>query len=247
MKKVKTWLILLITILLILGIASLPVLTAAALDRNHLNKPGSREMASIALDLSGERQALSPAGKIDLLSRGKTIGITEREASRTAAEINGALEEQMDAYVAAGIFEWFGYTSWIAQPYLCVDLEEPDNYSIFWSVTIVNENKPYQSLGVDLDDETGKIYSIRYDVYGEYDLDGVWERNAATLDAFAHIYLDQLDFMEDPQNMGPNMEYGELDGEVLCGAFSMKDQEYGEIGIEFYTTGSGGFWIYFPE
>lgn len=245
MRKIKTLLVFLITLGLLGAGAYLPQLVAAVKDRKNLNQPGSQNMASVALDLSGERKGLSTAGKIDLLRRGKTIAVTEREASMMEADVNAAVEILMDDYIAAGIFNWFEYTSWVAQPYLCVDLEAPDNFCVFWSVTIINENKPYQTLEVDIDDETGKIFSIRYDRFGEFPLNGVWERNMATADAFVHVYLNQLELLE--ENVEPHMEYHELDGHVLCGGFSFEDEEYGGLRIEFYTSGNGAFWLYFPE
>ena len=245
MRKLKTILIFLVTLALLAVGAAFPKLVAMVTDRNHLNQPGTQEMQSINLDLSGERQALSTVGKIDLLSRGQTINITENEASMTVAEVNAAVEAAMAEYVDAGIFEWFDITAWNTQPKLCVDPNAPDNYGIFWTVTILNEIEPYQSLGMDIDDETGKIYSIRYDTYGEYVLEGVWERNAAVMDGVVHVYLHQLGIME--RNAEPYLEYSELDGEVLCGSFYFTDENYGRCGIEFYVTGTGSFWIYFPE
>lgn len=246
MRRIKTILLFLVTAGLIAAGANLPKLTAALSDRETMNQAGSHPMQSVSLDLSGERKPLSPAGKLVLLRGGKTIAITENEANMTQAEINGALETQMEAYIDAGIFAWFDYTSWITQPYLCIDPDKPENYGIFWTVTIVNENEPYQSLLMDIDDETGRICSIRFDQYSSYSLDGVWERNHTVMDAFARVYLSQLGLI-DAANAEPNLEYGELDGEVLFGGFTFTDSDYGQIPLEFYVTGSGSFWLYIPE
>lgn len=246
MRKLNTILIFLVTVALLAVGAALPGLVAMVTDGNHLNQPGTRQMQSIDLDLSGERQALSTAGKIDLLRRGQMIAITEKEAAMTSADVNAAVETAMAEYIDAGIFDWFEFTSWDARPSLCIDPDSPDNYGIFWTVTIVNENEPYQSLGMDIDDETGKVYSIRYDIYGEYSLEGVWERNAAVMDVFTHVYLTGLGFLDETQHVEPNMEYGELDGEVLYGGLHFRNEEYGQMTIEFYVTGTGSFWVYFP-
>lgn len=245
MRRLKNAMVFLVTLGLLAVGAGLPRLVAVATDRNHLDQPGTREMQSIDLDLSGERRELSVGGKIDLLRHCQIIDITEKEATMTVAEVNAAAEAAMAEYVDAGIFQWFDITSWTSQPKLCIDPDAPDNYGIFWMVTVINELKPYQSLGIDIDDETGTVYSIRYDLYGEYSLDGVWERNYSTMDAVSHVYLNQLGLLE--QNMEPNIEYGELDGEVLCGRFFFKDDDFGKIGIEFYVTGTGSFWVYFTE
>ena len=147
----------------------------------------------------------------------------------------------------AGIFDWFEYTAWNAQPKLCIDPDTPDNYGIFWTVTILNENEPYQSLVIDIDDHTGTIISIRYDIYGAYSLDGIEERNSSIRDAFVHVYLSQLGLLDDQNNVEPYVEYGELDGEVFYGVFLLRDEEYGDIPIEFNVAGPGSFWVFFRE
>lgn len=247
MRRLKNTLILLLTAGMIALGAALPKIVASAMNRETCSQSGTRDMVSIALEMDGEKRSLSSAEKIDLLRRGQMINVTEKEAAMTVEDVNAAVERAMEEYIDAGIFEWFDFDNWITETRLCIDPDTPENYGVFWTVTIVNNEDPYQTLGVDVDDETGKIYSIRYDTYGEYSLKNVWERNRATMDAFSHIYLKQLGFMEDPGSMGPNLEYGELDGEVLCGTFCTADAEYGEMYIEFYVTGSGSFWVYFPE
>lgn len=250
MSKLKNTLILLLSAALIALGAALPEITAALADRETVSRSGTRKIPTFALDIAdgnGEPRSLSAAGKIDLLRDGRVINISENEARMTEAEVNAAAEAAMAAYIDAGIFEWFDYTAWNVQPKLCVDPDTPENYSIFWMVTIINENEPYQSLGMDIDDETGKVYSIRYDVYGEYQLDGVWERNYAVMDTLVHVYLTQLGLLDPQQNVEPNIVYGELDGEVLCGGLFFENEEFDLQRIEFYVTGTGAFWIYFPE
>lgn len=249
MRKFRTALILLITMACLTLGAFLPMLIAAATDCN-LNQSGSRELPSVAFDVSdssGESRSLSAAGKIALLRDGKMINITEKEASMNAAQVNAAVEKAMSEYIDAGIFDWFEYTTWNAQPKLCIDPDTPDNYGIFWTVTMVNENPSYQSLMMDIDDETGKVFSIRYDIYGEYSLEGIEERNSSIRDAFVHVYLSQLGILDLQENVEPYVEYGELDGEVFYGVFLLRDAEYGDIPIEFNVAGPGSFWIFFRE
>ena len=247
MRKLKNALILLLTAVLIALGAALPKITAAIVDWEKADQSGSREMTPIALDVNGEVRSLSAVEKIDLLRKGQMIAITEKEASMTEAEVNAAVETAMREYEDAGIFSWFDYEAWNVQPMLCIDPNAPENYAIFWSVTIVNKMEPYQTLGVDIDDETGKIYSIRYDSYGEYSPDGVWERNMAIMDAFVHVYLTQLGFLDEQQNVEPRIEYGELDGEVLYGGLFFQNGDDPQSAIEFYVTGTGSFWNFFPE
>lgn len=249
MRKFRITLILLSTAALLTLGAFLPMLLAAVTDRN-LNLSGTHEIPAIILNVSDanrEPRSLPAAGKIALLRDGKTINITEKEAAMSEAQVNAAVEKALSEYIDAGIFDWFEYTAWHTQPKLYIDPDVPDNYGIFWTVTILNEKEPYQNLTMDVDDETGNIFSIRYDIYESYSLDRIKERNSAILDTFVHVYLSQLGIADPLENTEAYVEYGELDGEVFYGVFLLQDEELGNIPIEFSVAGPGSFWVYFRE
>lgn len=250
MRELKNLLILLITLgLLVLG-ANLPGLVAALQDSATAGSAGYSDIQPVSLDLSGERRYLSPVEKLRLLGQYNNIPITAGQAAMTEDDVYATVIAQMDRYAAAGIFEWFEMTSQMAQPFLCVDPQDPSRYNIFWTVTLVNEKEPFQSLIVDMDDETGTICAIRYDLYGTYDVNGVWERSYQVLDAVATVYLNGLGVLADRSEteVAPAFyEYLELDGEVLCGRLAFADDAGEEIRMEFYVNGTGGFYTYFPE
>lgn len=249
MKTWKKLLLLLVTLLLLAAGAFLPKLSAMLADRDFLNLPGSRDMKSVVLELFRERSNLiTVIGKIELLRSCGTIPITEREASMTEEEAYAALERQMQAYIDAGIVEWFDATLVDFQPNLCMDPEEPEQYGIFWYIDMVNERAPHQSLNVVLDDDTGKIYSICYNRPRESPSGGISERNFAVMEAFTQIYVGQLELF--PSDSGaevePALEYYGVQDDVLCGGFSVHG-EYGWTRLEFYVSEAGDFYVRFPE
>ena len=99
---------------------------------------------------------------------------------------------------------------------------------------------------LDIDDETGKILCIRYDVYDSYSMDGVWERNKTIMDAFTDIYFAQIGMTEAAESAA-SIAYFERDGGVSSALYGFGDVTYGEIKLEFYVEGSGGFFLYLPN
>lgn len=228
MKKALIFL----TILLVLLGGGMPWIVSAVQDNALLHHSGYCDIDAIQLDFS-ER---SMADKLSLLSRSQPVDITHTQATMTQEEVFAAVEREMAQYEDAGIFQWFEITRRTAQPKLGIDVNDVNHYLVYWTVTYINKTDPSRSLMVDLDDESGKILSIRYEVYDTYSMDGVWDRNRATMDAFTEIYFSQLDVTP------PNYEYFERDGGVSSALYRFE-----EFAIEFFTEGAGGFYLYFPE
>lgn len=249
MRKLKVLLLILLTILLLIVGANLPKVVAAVQD-STANTVGYSDMQSVSLDLSGTRSSLSTAEKLLLLRSNNILSITEDEASMTLDEVYAAMEAAMEPYEDAGIFQWFKATSADYIPVICLDPENPERYNIFWSVSMVNKNEPYQILMLDIDDETGIPFSIRYETYGSYSLNNVLERNYTVMKAFTDIYFRQLGWTESAdyaESTDTGYEYGVLDGEVSLSRYSFGDVRYGEVIIDFYVTGTGSFYNYFPD
>lgn len=227
----KKALIFLTVLLLLLG-GGMPWIVSAVQDNALLHHSGYRDIDAIQLDFA-ER---SMADKLSLLSHSHPVDITHTQATMTQEAVFAAVEREMAQYEDAGIFRWFETTRRSAQPKLGIDVNDVNRFLVYWTVTYINKKDPSRSLMVDLDDETGKILSIRYEVYDTYSMDGVWERNRATMDAFTEIYFSQLDVTP------PDYEYFERDGGVSSALYRFEEFE-----IAFFAEGAGGFYLYFPE
>lgn len=243
MKNQKTLLLLLLTVLVLLGCACLPRLAGRLLDAAGA-RSGFSAMPSVALDLSGtERRALTTGEKIALLRQSRSLLVTASEAAMTEAEATAAAGSALDLLAAAGLLQPFDVSVLSAQPRLYIDESDPDRYGIFWTVTLVSEAAG-TSLSLELDDETGAVFSLSYNVPpAPGDPDTLWERNYSTMDTLASLYLRQLGLAPEGTAL-PALEYEELRGDVLCGLFRSAD---GEITVEFYVSSPGGFWTFFPE
>ena len=249
MRNLKTSLLILLTILLLAAFAALPVIAASLQDDRVVNQSGYQQMQTLKLDYGNEKETRPIMGKLALFSIMQTIDIDSSQASMTQEEAFLAAETQIKAYEDAGIFQWFDVALRSATPKLGIDPNDATDYVVFWTVTYISEKEQNQTLLLDIDDETGKILGIRHEVYESYSMDGVWERNQKIMNEFTNIYFSQLGMTaaKEYAESEAGFEYYERDGGVSNALYSFGDVTYGEISIDFYVEGAGGFYLYFPN
>ncbi len=250
MKKCKTPILLLVTLLLLGITASLPNITAAIFDRATVDHVGYSEMKALELELSEEREYLPMMGKLAMFGDMQSVDIDPLQASMTEEDVLAAAESAMEAYVQAGIFAWFDATLCTAVPKLGIDASDTSRYFIYWTITYTNAYDPSRALTLDVDDETGKILCIRYEVYDSYTMKDVWKRNEAVMEQFTDIYFSQLGLTEAvayARATEAGCTYYERDGGVSDAQYSFGDALYGEVNIGFCVEGAGGFYVVFPK
>lgn len=250
MKKWKIPLLILMTLALLAVFAALPVIAASVQDSATVNSSGFRQMQSLKLDFSQKKETLPMLAKLAMLGNMETIDIDPSQASMTEEEVFQAVESQLKDYEDAGIFQWFDVSVRGALPRLGIDLNNTNNFLVYWTVSYSSKDGDTRSLVVDIDDETGKILHISYYVYEPYSMDGVWERNQVVLDAFTDIYFSQIgltDEAEYAESITSGFTYYERDGGVSCAVCYLADAVYGKVGLEFFAEGAGGFYLYFPK
>ncbi|MGM9602351.1 MAG: hypothetical protein ACI3W5_12335 [Faecousia sp.] len=251
MRKVLSVFCVLIAAALVFAGAVLPRISAAVVDRMNENKTGSAPIQTVALNLQDRAEQNSTPGenmlhKLAMEQHMYTVPIDPSEASMTEEEVYAAVESRMEDYVQAGIFEWFPYTYRMAEPILGIYADGISNMNIIWSVAYAYEEKPYQSLFIHIDDETGKILYLQYDNYGivntypekspEYA-----DRMNYILDSTSGIFFNQLGLSEVKENLDSNNLYneGSVDGGVYRRVYPIADSEYGEISLVFRAEPSG--------
>lgn len=232
--------------------AFLPQITAFLMDQAEKGRTGSAPIQSVELNLRDETAAEYAAQRLAMESHMYAVPIDLQVASMTEEEVYAAVEENMKDYEAAGIFDWFPYTSRSAEPYMGIDAGNISQTGVFWGVTYVNEKSPYQYLFVHIDDETGKIYFLNYEDYGK---ESAYSETSPEytaqmnyiLDNFTRIFFYQLGLAEVRQYYDSEglVEQEEVDGDVHLRRYRMGDAEYGEITIEFYANPAGFHLYYF--
>lgn len=248
MQKSKVLILLLITVFFLAITALLPRIVALMQDRATLTHPHYTEMGSLKLDISDKGQERSMMDKLAMLGNIKTFPIDPAQASLTEAEVLAMAESAMEAYVQAGIFDWFDVTLCTADPKLGIDASDTDRFLLYWTLTYVNEFDPNRSLMLDVDDETGKLLCLRYEVYDSYTMEGVWARNQAIMEKFTDIYFEQRGLTEAGSYAKSNevgYAYYDRDGGVSQAQYSFGDALYGEVDLTFCVEGAGGFYLSF--
>ena len=248
MRNMKTSLLILLTVLMLVLFASLPVIAASVQDSVTGNSAGFREMQTLKLDFGAAKETLPMMGKLAMLGNMEIIDIDPSQATMTEEEVFQAVEARMRDYEEAGIFQWFDVSVRGALPRLGIDLNDPSNFLVFWTVSFSSKDGDTRSLVVEIDDETGNILYICNAVYESFSMDGVWERNSAVMTDFTDIYFSQLGMTEEKeyaQSTKTGYEYLERDGGVSQALFSFGDAVYGEVNVEFYVEGTGGFYLFF--
>lgn len=252
MRRLRTFLILLLVVALIALFAVMPKLAAAVSDHFTNERPGSAPMQSVELALSSGK-ADEPGymmRKLALEQRMSTIPIEPAQASMTAEDALAAAQDGMTAYMEAHMFEWFEYTFCSAEPYLGIDPDDKTNNSIFWSITFATQSDPYHYLFLHIDDETGKILYLSYETNGPDKYNYYYPENQRLMmEGLVDAFFGPLNLTQrgEYENLlGESVIEKELTDDVTCVVYTFDDAEYGTIHVAFHITPEG-FHVYFPN
>ncbi len=254
MGKLRTAVLILIVVGVLAAAACMPQMVTALMDWGRLGSVSFMDVQPVKLEFGENMAPNSENGAEYILDRlgleasMSSVPITEDDTAMTRQEVEAAVQKKMQAYADAGIFEWFDYSDAHATPYLGIDPKAPDTFTIFWTVSMVQEQDPYRSLFLHVDDGTGAIVSIRYECYGAYDKNAYIEKSPVIMDKLVQIFLGQLGLTE---NMRVEVQpeetvRGELDGGVLFTRYRIISDGREDVYVDFYVTGPGGFSTYFP-
>ena len=240
MRKLKTLLVLLLTLALITAGANLPKIVSAVRDRTAGNEVQYGTMQSVELVLSEEPETLPAIAKLALM-RGTFYRISESEAEMTHGEVVTAVEKALAPY-----YEWEMIScSWddaqiTLTPYFVNNPNDEDHYSIFWEVAAVWELQENYYLNLYLDDETGKILFLDYKsgtALEVYDLQSY-------LNLFRDIFLASLGVDGDASTWNDmGMEEDISASGTAAARYVFSNGEYSEVVIGFYVY-SHGFYSY---
>lgn len=247
MNKIKTVFAVLLSLVLIAGLALLPQGIAGISEYLSNEKPGTASIRTVELTVYSD-QADEPGymmRKLALEQRMTTLPIEPEQASMTEEEVLNAALEGMEPYVDANIFEWFEYSFFSAEAYLGMDPENQSNNSVFWGVRFTHEEKPYHDLFLHIDDETGNILYLSYETYGQ-DAHKYYEpeNQRLMMDDFVDAFFLPLNLTTDQMSMyknfiGMEVKENEIPDDATIVSYTYEDAVYGAVHITFHISPEG--------
>ena len=245
MGKFKTGIALIVALCLLMLFAFLPSITAKITDISQKNRGGSSEITPVSLNLSSANGQLSIVEKILLLKDGTSYPIAESEATSTASDALGWVENIVEQYMNMHDFSGIEVPHYQVLPSLCIDEKNPEKHCVIWAIMILNEGMTNQHLTFVADDETGTILGVDYFSAGMEERNGL--EYAIILDSLCEIYLGQLNVAEvenvdrEPIENTP----AEPDSSYAQRQFMIWDAEGNQVTVEFIIESNGSFYTNF--
>lgn len=244
MGKLKTVIILIVTLCLIVVCALLPVIIGTIQDSSAQNHAGHTAIRSVALNISSA-QGLSTVEKLILLNNNNSYTISEKEAKMTAMQALSCVKTHIEHYIDAGLLPYLEapYSEYQTTPALCID-DTTQAHCVVWAVCI--ENSGSNLLTAVVDDETGIILSIEFQSYEQrYDL--TVEEKMYHMDVFTDLFLNQpnLNDISISGDIAPNYEEPPQGADYLSRYYSLTDEAGNEVVIVFQFDPRGSFYTYF--
>ena len=244
MNKLKMPLAIVLTVVLLLLCAALPKFVSLIIDIKSGQSPSYTDMATVQLDLSSN-SSFTTTDKLALMCTAEATNISPDQMTMTEDDVHAAVTAFLKQLESSGIFSGFEPTVLSIQPKLMFNLSDSSQHIAVWTVSFTCDDEPYQSLLLDVDDETGQILSVSYNIYQSYEMETVWEHNAVVLRILAEVYFSQLGLGEGMNVAAINTEqiydYNEVDGGVTEAVYMFESPLFGEFYIQFTVDGAGGF------
>lgn len=248
MKKLKIFLLLLLTAALLLGCAVLPK-AAAWLQDKAAGTVHYADLQPVYLELGSEAPETEPAfnilEKLSIIQQSYMFPLTSGSMRMTEEEVMAAAMEQLQPYFDSGFISESDFPYYMPAATIAMSADQLGTYVKFWTVNLVNENDPYRSVFLHLDDETGKILLIQYETTTEnfYKENQQWVLEEVAAFFFQGLGLDtELETLEGAQ---ANVETIDLTGKATALRCSIDTAQYGQILIEIYVN-EQGFFTCFP-
>ncbi len=239
MNKLKIPVLILTTLSLLILFALLPKLISSVLDIRLSQTPAYSDIFSF--NLSADRRKYTAADKLALLGSAETANATQNQMAMDEGEVNDSVYAFMQQCEAAGIFQMFEPSTVSMQPKLLYDLSDSSKHILVWTVTMLYKGEPSQSLLLDVDDETGQILCVKYNIYQPYVMDGVWERNKTVIDTLTNLYFSELELSEAANSALGNGAFSQVDGGVTEVVYTFDSPAFGRVHMQLTADGAGGF------
>lgn len=239
--------------------AGLPGLTALFMDKQAQSTPVFNDIrpAEQASDTDG----LSMVDRLWLYCNGKSVAVKPANAIKTEDEIKKCVEAFLEPCCAAGIYQDVTFLYPTVTTKLIYDVDDPSQTMIVWEYCATDFQTGEDSrlfgetwaINVIVDDETGKVISVRVDhcmvdeetgkvvsVQFDYSAKDIWERNKKRIEPLMELYFAQLGLLEAAKaakDSPRNYEYLDRDTGVTEAHYTFADSTHG-VKISFAVSGA---------
>ena len=239
MGKLRSVFMILLSAALIAAFAFFPKILSHVLDREHLSSPDYKPINPVQLEI---RQELSLVEKLAVITHTDLmLDIPETKAFMTRQQVLDTAYKALAPYVDTMLISSFS-ENFETRLVLCQVQSDPELQTVVWLLSAVHDppNAPEQftSLGLAIDDDTGKILAIDYtrEAYRTELL------GQDALDVFADIYFSGLGIPDYSRFLVEDMEsaYWGDNGDAVRYRFA--DSRYGEIYLDL-NVHDFGFYV----
>ena len=225
MNKLKTGLVLLLTVVILLTGAFLPKIVSVIQDHSRNGRTSSAPIANIELKI--EKDVSPVAQLIMLCNSDSTTEVTENIAAMTKEEAMAAVRAGLVPYIDAGLIEYCEDTASLS-PFLVQASAMQDLQGIFWFIHIMGDAGGISNINIIMDDETGNILHMEYTYEN---LTNVIQAQEA-LDTWSDIFFSALEI--DYQRARIEAEYVYDDSGYAGHRYAFSDPEYGQIFVDLF-------------
>lgn len=249
--------------------AGLPGLTSMFMDKQAQNAPVFNDIHPV--EQISDTDTLTMLERLWLYSNGKSVDIKPANATKTEAEIKKCVEAFLSPCRAAGIYQDVTFLYPAVTTKLIYDVDDPSQTMIIWeyyatnfqttadgqyfgetwaiNVIVDDETGKVLSIRVDhhmVDEETGKVIPVQFDHYNvSHSIKDIWERNKKRIEPLEKLYFAQLGWTEQAEaaKASPqNYEYLERDTGVTEMHYTFADSTHG-VKINLFVSDADTFRI----
>lgn len=249
MRKWMVPLLFLLTVLLLISFAFLPVLAGALQDAGVEKTVSGRPLHSITPYISENGSGLLILDKLQILQVSEVNSIVPAMASMDEQQVRAAVEAGLQPYIEAGVIRSPESWKFHTVPYVAISWQDAAHWFLFWEVSLMEASGDIQhSLSITVDDETGKFLMLdSFDPYAKADWQS-WDEACVPLGHFSRIWLEQAGLWDSARQVTSELASQQIQGMhpgICVAVYELGGEGESPMYINFSVTDYGEYtmWI----
>lgn len=160
MSKIKSVLVILLTVMLLIGGSLLPTMATRIQDKSTANVVQYENIEALQLRLEEEALSMTYPEKMFLMMHGAGMDITDEDTKIKGKNILEATYTALLPYMELFFGSSFDNDHIEYYPVMVYDESNPARYAYYWHVILSLDVSENDTVSVVLDDETGKVLAV---------------------------------------------------------------------------------------